>query len=416
VVGERHIVDVESVVITGLGLVSALGSEPGACFEALLAGQSGVSEVPEALRGEQGLRAAGLLPDFDCSATLGKRAARRVPRVVVLAIEAARRARADAGLSDAPAQPGRVATIIGTAFGGVEQAHLASSAFRKSGFQGVTPFHLTGMIGNMPAGMVAIEAGAKGPSFAISDGTTASASAIGRAFHLLRRGLADVAIVGGVESILQNFMLTALAKSEAFSAGGDDPATLCKPFDRSRSGQVAAEGAAILILETLASAKQRGARIYAELAGYGESHALSDEDAVQERNMTTSMRNALRDAASEPSAVSFVHANGTGSKLGDTREAAAIQQLFGAHASSVCISSSKGASGNMLGAAGAFSTAITALALHKQVVPQTLNLREPEFDLDYVAPAPRARSCKTALSNCFGDSGNHVSIALRAFE
>lgn len=408
----------DAVVITGIGIFSQLGDTPDACFDALLAGRSAIGTVRDELRGGIGLPVAGLLERFDPAATVGKRAVKRVPATGVLALEAARRARADAKLDEQAAKPERIATIIGSAFGGLEQAYNAFESFSKDGFRGVTPFHLPGMISNMPAGMVSIEAGAKGPSYGISGGTVASALSICRAVQLLRGGRVDVALVGGVEFIAHRFLLAALARQGRTWSTETGPATACRPFDRTRCGTVASEGAVMLVLETLANARRRQARIYAEVAGCGEARARSEAPQAVRESMAAAMLQALRVARASASAVSYVHASGDGDRFGDLHEAAAINQVFSREAGDVDVSSDKGAVGHLLGAAGAFGAAMTALALQRRAIPHTVNLRDPDSDcaLQHVIDAPRACRGDTALSNCFSVGGVQTSIALRASE
>ena len=410
--------DEQRVVITGMGCVSPVGSDVESSFQALLEGRSGIGRVSFELDERYEVQIAGEAALFDAASVLGKKEAGRHARFTQLAAVAAGQALTDSGLSSAPYPPERRATIIGVGLGGIETFAQGVLRLDKLGPSQLSPYALPALIPNMAAGVVAILADAQGPCYCIGSACASSAHAIGEAAELLRRGAADVVIAGGSEAGVTPLGLASFNRIRALSRRNDEPSRASRPFDKDRDGFVLAEGAAVLIMERLPAARARGAKIYAELAGYGASSDafhVTQPDA-EGRGAMQSMIWALRDARVDLQDVGYVNAHGTSTPYNDVTETLAIKRVFGEHARRLWISSTKSMTGHMLGAAGAFEAIASALAVQRGTIPPTINLDEPDprCDLDYVAKTARERRCAVAISNSFGFGGQNASLVLRS--
>jgi 3-oxoacyl-[acyl-carrier-protein] synthase II len=403
------------IAITGIGLVSAHGTAPDTCFEQLSTGRSGIGRVPADLGGRSELSVAGLIHDFDPGLVVGNKSVRRTSRYQQLAIAAARSARADAGLTQLSCAVERCSAIVASVLGGCEYTLSNTERYTSHGLRGLSPYIIPAIAANMASGLIAIEAGAKGPCYSPAAMSASSGVALAQSLSLLRDDTVDVAIAGGAEGIRDQFVLALLATSKQLSCTRSDSPTASRPFDRGRSGIVPSEGAAVLMLERLSDAKARGSKIYAELSGYGLHYATSNAPDSRANGMELAMREALRSADISAADVGFVCAYAAGTQESDRIEASAIKRVFGKHADQLSVSSSKGALGVMLGASSSYDVAMTALALSKRLIPPTLNLddRDPDCDLDIVVQRPRPTHAQYALTNSFSESGHFVSLIVK---
>ncbi|HVW89597.1 MAG TPA: beta-ketoacyl-ACP synthase II [Gaiellaceae bacterium] len=404
------------VVVTGLGLVSALGCSVEESWSALLAGKAGAGPISRFDAAEFPVRIACEVGGLEVGDYLDQKTARRMDRCSHLAVAAARQAEADSGL-DAAAVGDRAGVAIGSALGGVASFEQAVLQVGSRGPDRVSPFAIVQTLPNLPAGWVSIELGTRGPLLAESTACAASNMALGDGLDAIRLGRADVMFCGGTEAPVTATAVAAFAAMRALSARNDDPATASRPFDRDRDGFVMAEGAAVLVLEELEHARRRGARIYAELAGYGvssDAHHVSDPDPVG-ANPARALRMALDDAGVDAADVGYVNAHGTSTPAGDAAETRVLKRALGETAARTAVSSTKGATGHTLGAAGAVEAVFTTLALDRGVLPPTINQfdADPECDLDYVPNAPREQQVEVAVSNSFGFGGHNTAVVLR---
>jgi 3-oxoacyl-[acyl-carrier-protein] synthase II len=324
----------------------------------------------------------------------------------------------DSGLPVGDHNRERIAVVIGSGIGGLPIIEETQKNYLQKGVRVISPFFITALIANEAAGNVSIKYGLKGPNLATVTACTTGAHAVGEAYRMIQYGDADAAIAGGTESVITPLAVGGFAVMRALSTRNDDPERASRPWDRDRDGFVMGEGAGLVILEEMEAAKKRGARIYAELVGYGLSGdafhiAAPSEDGDGPARV---MRNALLDAGIEPAEVGYINAHGTSTPMGDKVETIAIKMVFGPHAKKVPISSTKSSTGHLLGAAGGVETAICALALHHGVLPPTINYEtpDPECDLDYVPNEARRARVQYALSNSFGFGGTNACLVLKA--
>ena len=408
----------DRVVITGVGAVSPVGLCAPASFGALVEGVSGVDLLFPDLDDSFEVRIGARVKGFESAAVLGKKHARRHGRFTQLASAAAYEAIQDAQLAEAGYASDRIATVVGVGFGGLELLEEGHDTLRERGPARVSPYAIAGLIPNMAAGVVAMLAEAKGPCFCTASACASSSHALGEALQLLRRGAADAVIAGGAESCMTPLCVAGFARMGALSKRNDSPREASRPFDKDRDGFVIGEGAAFVILERLEVARRRGAVIYAELAGAGSSAdayhvTLSSEDGS---GAALSMTLAMQDARIDPGEIGYVSAHGTSTPHNDVTETKAIRRAFGHHADSLWVSSTKSMTGHLLGAAGAFAAVATTLALHKGVVPPTINMQEAGVgcDLDFVPGQARERRLDAALCNAFGFGGQNSTLVLRA--
>ncbi len=405
------------VVVTGLGIVSPIGSSVAAAWDAVVAGRSGAAPIARFDASEFPVRFACEVKGFEVEQFVDSKAARRMDRCTHLVVAAARQAEEDAGL-DVAAVGERAGTAIGTALGGVASFEHTVLQLASRGPGRVSPFAIVQTLPNLAGGWVSIELGTRGPLLTQSTACAASNMAIGDALDAIRLGRADLMVCGGTEAPVTPTAVAGFAAMRALSTRNDDPATASRPFDRERNGFVIAEAAAVLVLEELEHARARGARIYAELAGYGvssDANHVSDPDPVG-TNAARAVRMALTDAGLEPADVGYVNAHGTSTPAGDAAETRVLKLVFGdTLPQRPLISSTKGATGHTLGAAGAVEAVFTVLALHHGVLPPTINqfVADPSCDLDYIPNEARRQQVDAALSNSFGFGGHNSVVALR---
>ena len=406
--------------MTGVGLVSPLGIGTEANWEALCAGRSGIGPITRFDAAQYSARIAGEVKDFDPLQFIEKKDVKKMDVFIQLAIAAAQYAMDDAVLSVTEDLAPRVGVFIASGIGGFSTIEREHKALLDGGPRKISPFFIPAAIINLAAGQVSIRFGAKGPNSATCTACSASAHAIGDAFEIIRRNDADVMIAGGSEAAITPMGVGGFAAMRALSTRNDDPARASRPFDRDRDGFIMGEGAGVVILEELEHARQRGASIYAELVGYGMSADAFHITAPSEDGDggMRVMQAALRSAGVTPGVVNYINAHGTSTPYNDKLETLAIRRVFGDHAGSLAISSTKSMTGHLLGAAGGLEAGITALAVKHQVAPPTINYEtpDPECDLDYVPNTKRAMRIDYALSNSFGFGGTNGALLFKRYE
>jgi 3-oxoacyl-[acyl-carrier-protein] synthase II len=405
------------VVITGIGLVSALGIGTEATWNALLAGTSGVGRVTKFDVSNFAAQIAAEVRGFDPLQFVDKKDVKKMDVFIQYAIAAAQFAMDDSGLPITPANATNVGVFIGSGIGGFSTIEREHETLLQSGPRRISPFFIPAMIINLASGQVSIRFGAKGPNLATCTACSASAHAVGESYEIIKRGDADAMIAGGSEAAITPMSIGGFAALRALSTRNDEPHRASRPFDTDRDGFVICEGAGVVIMEELESARRRGARIYAEVAGYGSSGDAFHITAPSEDGDggARAMQMAVRKAGIDPSEVDYINAHGTSTPFNDRLETMAIKTTFGEHARKLAVSSTKSMTGHLLGAAGGLEAGITALALHHQVAPPTINLdcADPDCDLDYVPKTKRALPMRYALSNSFGFGGTNVALLLK---
>jgi 3-oxoacyl-[acyl-carrier-protein] synthase II len=408
------------VVVTGIGLVSPLGIGTAANWEALVAGRSGVRRITKFDVSAFAAQIAGEVSGFDPLQFVDKKDVKKMDVFVQYAIAASEFAVRDARLQISGEEAPRVGVFIASGIGGFTSIEREHKALLEGGPRKISPFFIPSAIINLAAGQVSIRFGAKGPNSATCTACSASAHAIGDAWEIIRRDDADVMIAGGSEAAITPMGVGGFAAMRALSTRNDEPARASRPFDRDRDGFIIGEGAGVLILEELERARRRGAPIYAELVGYGMSADAFHITAPSEDGdgAVRVMAMALRKASIRPADVDYVNAHGTSTPYNDKLETLAIKKCFGEHATRLAVSSTKSMTGHLLGAAGGLEAGITALAVHHQVVPPTINLDnpDPECDLDYVPHTSRAMQVRHALSNSFGFGGTNGALLFKRYE
>lgn len=408
------------VVITGIGLITPVGIGTAQTWSRLLKGQSGLGPISRFDASEFSVQIAGEVDDFDPLQWISKKEARHMDRFIHFAIGAAQLAFEDAGLSDPLPDPERCGTLIGVGLGGLESLEGAAATLASRGPRRLSPFMIPQLIANLAPGHVSMRLGTQGPNLSSVSACATGAHSIGDAARIIAWGDADLMIAGGAEATITPLGIGGFAAMKALSTRNEDPQGASRPFDSARDGFVSSEGAGVVILESLDRALARGAEIYAELAGYGQSsdaHHIT-QPAPDGRGARAAMQLALDDAGLNPSDVDYLNAHGTSTPAGDIAETKAIKAVWGEDASSLWVSSTKSMLGHMLGAAGSVELALCALALKHGVAPPTINLSDPdpECDLDYVPHEARERALRATLSNSFGFGGTNVSLALKAFK
>ncbi len=401
-------------------MVSPLGIGTGANWEALLAGKSGIGPITRFDASLFAARIAGEVKQFDPLQFMEKKDVKKMDIFIQFAVAAAQFAMDDAGLTVTPDIADHVGVYIASGIGGFTTIEREHRELIAGGPRRISPFFIPATIINLAAGQVSIRFGARGPNLATCTACTASAHAVGEAFEIIRRGDADVMIAGGSEAAITPMGVGGFAAMRALSTRNDEPDRASRPFDKGRDGFVMGEGAGIVILEELETAKRRGATIYAEMAGYGltsDAHHLTGqpEDA---HGAVRSMRMAIRKAGIEPGQIDYINAHGTSTPINDPTETLAVKTVLGDHARKVAMSSTKSMTGHLLGAAGGLEAGITALAVKHQMAPPTINLDDPDerCDLDYVANASRPLAIRYALSNSFGFGGTNGTLLLKRYE
>jgi 3-oxoacyl-[acyl-carrier-protein] synthase II len=408
------------VVITGLGAVTPLGNDVETSWHNLIAGDSGAAEITAFDHSDFGVHFACELKDFQPTDWIERKQARRMDRFAQMILAAARQAETDSGV-DVAAEPDRVGASIATGIGGLKSFQDCYDVLRDRGPDRVSPFSIPCIIPNMGAGWVSIVLGTKGPLSSQCTACAASNMAIGDGLDAIRIGRADVMFCGGTEAPITPVGIAGFDSMRALSRRNDDPQAASRPFDGARDGLVMGEAAAVLVLEELARAESRGAKIYAELIGYGVSSDaahMTEPDPTGE-NPARAMRMALEDAGVDSSEVGYVNAHATSTPLGDASETRVIKHAFGEeNARKVAVSSTKGATGHCFGAAGAIEAVFTTLVVTEGVLPPTINYEneDPECDLDYVPNEARKADVPVAVSNSFGFGGHNASIVVRRYE
>jgi len=402
------------VVVTGLGVVCPIGNTVQQAWDSALAGTSGITRITRFDPSRLASQIAGEVKGFDVAPYMSPKEARRMDLFIHYGMAAGLQAWRDAALQVTPENAERIGVNFGSGIGGLPLIEAMKDELDKNGPRRISPFFIPGTIINMIAGLLSIEVGAKGPNLAMVTACTTSTHCIGEAGKSIRYGEADVMIAGGAEAVVTELAIGGFASARALSTRNDDAATASRPWDQSRDGFVLGEGAGAVVLEEYEHAKARGARIYAELAGYGASADAFHMTAPPEDGDGgyRAMRNALKDSGLEASSIDYINAHGTSTPLGDVAETRAIKRLLGERAAKVVVNSTKSMTGHLLGAAGGVEAVFSILALRDQVSPPTINLRtpDPECDLDYVPNAARKMPIRVALSNSFGFGGTNGTL------
>jgi 3-oxoacyl-[acyl-carrier-protein] synthase II len=404
-------------VITGVGLVTPVGIGKDETWSALCAGKSGIGEITRFDTSCFETRIAGEVNNFHPEDFLPKKEARRTERFIAYSLAAARMATEDAGLTIDSSNSERVGVLTGCGLGGLSILESTARIIHDKGPGRVSPFFIPMMIGNMAPGMIAINFGAKGPNASVATACAAGTHAVGDAFKIIQRGAADVMITGGMESVITPTCIAGFNAMKALSTRNDDPEKASRPFDSQRDGFVVGEGSGILILETLDMALERGARIYAEVLGYGMSgdafHMTAPAPGGE--GAARCMQAAIKDAGISETEINHINAHGTSTQMNDLYETMAIKSVFKEHAYRIAISATKSMTGHLLGGGGGIEAIFTALAVYHGIVPPTLNLDSPspECDLDYVPKQARKHKIIYAMSNSFGFGGTNACLILR---
>ncbi|MDQ3815816.1 MAG: beta-ketoacyl-ACP synthase II [Armatimonadota bacterium] len=410
----------ERVVVTGLGAITPLGIGVAKLWEGVKAGANGIRPITLIDTSRHTTRFAGEVPDFNPEDFIDRKDMRKMDRFVQLSIVASDEAVKNANLVIDDENRDRIGVIIGCGIGGLTTWEREYRTLIERGPDRVSPFLIPMMIVNMASGHVSIRHGARGPNTSVVSACTSSAHCLGLAYDLVRRGDADAMIVGGTEAPISDSALAGFGNMKALSRRNDDPAHASRPFDRDRDGFVMGEGGGTVILESLSSAKARGATIYAEMLGHGmtaDAYHMTNmpEDAA---GIGNAMRNAMRNAGVQPTEVQYINAHGTSTSTNDKTETTAIKAVFGEHAYRMGVSSTKSQIGHLLGAGSAVEFIVTALALSHQIMPPTINYENPDpiCDLDYVTEGAREAHLEVALTNSAGFGGHNASLALRRWK
>ena len=407
------------VVVTGAGLVTPLGTGVEKTWDRLCAGQSGVDLISRFDTSDYAVKIAAEVRDFEAESFIDPKVAKHLELFVQYAVASAIMARNDAGLQIDEANAARIGVFTGNGIGGLPTIEHYHQVLLERGPKRITPFFIPMVISNMSAGQASIILGAKGPNLSVTTACAAGTHAVGEAFRAISRGDCDAAITGGSESTVCPMAVAGFNAMKALSKRNDDPQAASRPFDRDRDGFIIAEGGGMLVLEELDYAVKRGARIYAEVAGYGLSGDAYHMAAPPEDGdgAARCMRMALNDAGMNPEDIDYINAHGTSTPLNDLVETRAIKRVFGNHANALAISSTKSMTGHMLGGAGGIEAVFTALSLHHGLIPPTINLEnpEPECDLDYVPNQAREKRIRAAVSNSFGFGGTNAVLVMKRF-
>jgi len=407
------------VVVTGLGCISPVGNTVEQAWLRLVAGQSGINRITKFDASTFSCQIAGEVRGFEVESYMSAKEARTMDTFIHYGIAAASQAVADAGLKTGEAlgdeEATRIGCVIGSGIGGLPMIEATHAEYTARGARRISPFFVPASIINMIAGHVSIRYGFKGPNIAIVTACTTGLHCIGEAGRMIEYGDADVIVAGGAEATVSPLGVGGFAAMRALSTRNDDPATASRPWDKDRDGFVLGEGAGVMVLEEYEHAKARGAKIYAELAGFGMSADAGHMTAPSMDGPRRAMLGALRNAGLNPDAVQYVNAHGTSTPLGDVNESNAIKATLGAHAKSVVVNSTKSMTGHLLGGAGGLESVFTVLALHHQVSPPTINIfnQDPECDLDYCANTARDMRIDVAIKNNFGFGGTNGSLVFK---
>lgn len=403
------------VVITGLGIVSPVGSDIDSAWDNIVNGRSGIARISRFDPSTFNAQIAGEVKDFDVTQYMSAKEAKQMDTFIHYGVAAGAQAWRDAGLEVTEDNAERIGTIIGSGIGGLPRIEEQQIEYQERGARRISPFFVPASLINLISGQLSIMLGLKGPSYAVVSACTTGLHSIGDAARLIEYGDADVMVAGGAESTVSPLGIGGFAAMRALSTRNDDPTTASRPWDRDRDGFVLGEGAGALVLEEYEHARKRGARIYGEFAGYGmssDAHHITSPDRDGPRR---GVINALRNGGINPDEISYVNAHGTSTPLGDKNETEALKLAFGDHAKKLVVNSTKSMTGHLLGAAGGIEAVFTALAVYHQISPPTINIfnQDPECDLDYCANQARDMKIDIALSNSFGFGGTNGSMIVR---
>lgn len=407
------------VVVTGLGIVSPVGSTVSSAWEDIISGKSGITRITRFDASSFASQIAGEVKDFDIHQYLSVKEARRMDVFIHYGMAAAIQAVKDAGIDDiSHLDAEKIGVNIGSGIGGLPMIENTDTAYHAGGPRKISPFFIPSTIINMIAGNLSIMYGYKGPNIAIVTACTTATHSIGYSARMIEYGDADVMVCGGAESCVTPLAIGGFAAAKALSGNNDNPETASRPWDVDRDGFVLGEGAGVLVLEELEHAKRRGAKIYAELAGFGMSAdafhmtAPCDDGEGAARCMT----NALKNAGINTTEVDYINAHGTSTPLGDIAETIALKRCFGEHSKKLAVSSTKSMTGHLLGAAGGVEAVFSVLAIHQHIAPPTINLvnQDPQCDLDFIPNTARDMNIKVALSNSFGFGGTNGTLVFRS--
>lgn len=409
------------VVVTGMGVVTPVGNSVAATWEALTAGRSGVAPITKFDATNFPVRIAAEVKGFNPGDFMERKEVKRSDVYTQYSVAAAKMAMADAGLTDTSGlDPDRIGVIVGSGIGGLKSFEEQHDVYREMGPGKISPFFIPMFIADIAAGIVSMQFNAKGPNYATVSACATSAHAIGDAFRTIQYGDADIMITGGAEATVTPMAIGGFANMKALSERNDSPSTASRPFDATRDGFVMGEGAGIVILEELEHARARGATIYAEIVGYGatgDAYHLT-APAPDGEGAQRAMKRAMKDAGLTPDDIQYINAHGTSTPANDLNETRAIKAVFGDRARDVNVSSTKSATGHMLGAAGAVEFIVSTLVVREGIIPPTINYEhpDPELDLNYTPNVAVKRDVTAALSNSFGFGGHNATLAVRRFE
>ena len=403
------------VVVTGLGVVSPVGIGTQTAWDNLVAGQSGITRITKFDPTPFASQIAGEVKGFNAEDFIPAKDARRMDTFIQYGLAAGLEAFRDSGLEVTDANAERIGVTIGSGIGGLGLIESTNDSYDEGGPRKISPFFIPGTIINMISGNLSIMLGLKGPNIAVVTACTTGTHSIGEAARMIEYGDADVMVAGGAEAAITELSVGGFASARALSNRNDDPATASRPWDKDRDGFVIGEGAGVMVLEEYEHAKARGARIYAEVAGYGLSADAYHMTAPNMDGPRRSMVNALKNAGVKPDQVQFMNAHGTSTPLGDTNETNAIKATFGDHAYKLVVNSTKSMTGHLLGGAGGLESVFTVLSIYNQISPPTINLfnQDPECDLDYCANTARDLQIEYALKNNFGFGGTNGSLLFK---
>ena len=407
------------VVITGLGLVTPVGIGVTNSWKSIIEGQSGISNITNfdtnSFESSFSSTIAGEVKDFDPKVYLNPKDARRMDTFIQYGLVAAYEAFNDSGLEVNETNAERIGTSIGSGIGGVNLIEQQVESLRVGGPRKISPFFVPGTIINMVAGNLSIALGLKGPNISIVTACTSGTHSIGDASRMIEYGDADVMVAGGAEAAITPLTVAGFCSAKALSSRNDDPKTASRPWDKDRDGFVIGEGAGVMILEEMEHAKKRGAKIYCELSGYGMSADAFHITAPTVDGPKRSMLTAIKNAGINADDINYINAHGTSTPLGDLNETNAIKETFNEHAKKLVVNSTKSMTGHLLGGAGGIESVFTALAIHHQISPPTINIfnQDPQCDLDYCANEARELDIKAALKNNFGFGGTNGSLVFK---
>ena len=409
------------VVVTGMGAITPVGNDVATTWQSLIAGKSGTAPITKFDASKFPVRFAAEVKGFNPLDYMERKEAKRADQYTQYAVAASRQAMTNAGLVERNGMdPDRIGVIIGSGIGGLKSFEEQHDVYRERGVGKISPFFIPMFIADIAAGIVSMMFNAKGPNYATVSACATSAHAIGDAYRTIQYGDADIMITGGAEATVTPMAIGGFANMKALSERNDSPETASRPFDATRDGFVMGEGAGILILEELEQALKRGTKIYAEIVGYGatgDAYHLT-APAPDGEGAQRAMKRALKDAGLEPKDIQYINAHGTSTPANDFNETRAIKAVFGEHAKNVNVSSTKSATGHMLGAAGAVEAVVSAMVVGTGIIPPTINYHnpEPELDLNYTPNTSVERDVNAVLSNSFGFDGHNTTLAIKRYE